>query len=55
MKATLESVGFTEVREFRPGESDDAVLQGIEGHGKVIGERWNQVETFVVEATKPAL
>lgn len=53
MKSAVESVGFEDVREFRPGESDDPVLRGIEGHGKVIGERWNMLETFVIEATKP--
>jgi predicted SAM-dependent methyltransferase len=52
MKSTLESVGFADVREFNPGESDDPALRGIEAHGSVISDRWNMLETFVVEATK---
>ena len=55
MKAALESVGFASVIQWSVGESDDPVLQGIEWHGTVIGEKWNALETFVVEAQKPAL
>jgi hypothetical protein len=55
MKAALESVGFASVIQRQVGESDDAALRGIEHHGAVIGERWNAMETFVVEARKPAI
>jgi hypothetical protein len=27
-------------------------LVGVEGHGKVIGEEFNRIETVVAEATK---
>ena len=55
MEATLESVGFVNVVRCAVGQSNDPVLQGIEWHGRVIGEKWNALETFVVEAQKPAL
>lgn len=55
LQATLESVGFVNVARCAVGQSNDPVLQGIEWHGRVIGEKWNALETFVVEAQKPAL
>ena len=54
MERVLAEIGFVDVKTCRPGESDDPVLRGIEGHGKIIGERWNLFETLVVEAVKPA-
>ena len=35
------------------GLSKDLNLRGLESHGKIIGERYNNLETFVVEGTKP--
>ncbi len=55
MEATLESVGFVNIVECAVGESNDPALRGIEWHGRVIGEKWNALETFVVEAQKPVV
>ena len=52
LQSALESAGFSSVTRCQPGESDDPVLRGIEMHGKAIGDQWNKLETFVVEATK---
>jgi SAM-dependent methyltransferase len=55
LSALLEGAGFREVIRCEPGESDDPVLRGIEAHGRTIGdEAVNRVETFVVEARRPA-
>jgi hypothetical protein len=37
----------------KPGESDDAALRALEGHGRVIGDALNRFETLVVEAVRP--
>jgi SAM-dependent methyltransferase len=49
---TLFYAGFGHVKAFAPGQSDDPELRGIEGHGKVIGDKFNCIETVVAEATK---
>lgn len=53
LKFLLEKVGFTDVRRFTPGQSQDKNLKGLESHGKSIGEEFNKLESFVVEAVKP--
>ena len=49
---SLFYAGFDDIRACRPGQSDYVALQGIEGHGKVIGDEFNEIETVVIEATK---
>lgn len=52
---TLSRAGFVDVRQYRPGESEIAALQGIEQHGINVGaEDINQYETMVLEARRPA-
>jgi predicted SAM-dependent methyltransferase len=49
--AKLSAIGFDPVHVVEPGESDHAVLRGLEQHG----EDWvNRAEAVCVEATKPA-
>jgi predicted SAM-dependent methyltransferase len=49
----LHSAGFNDVKSFRPGASDDPLLQGLEAHGKEIGsQEVNDFETIVVEGHK---
>jgi predicted SAM-dependent methyltransferase len=48
----LKSLGFVEIRSFLPGESDDPLLHGIEGHGRHVGDKINAFETMVLEATR---
>jgi predicted SAM-dependent methyltransferase len=51
----LTSEGFEDVREYKPGASDDPNLRGLEAHGTAVNnEEMNQFETFVLEARTPA-
>jgi predicted SAM-dependent methyltransferase len=50
--ATLFYAGFDIVRPALPGKSVHPELRGVEGHGKVIGNEFNEIETVVAEATK---
>jgi len=54
LSALLKSIGFTEVTERSPGQSDEAALRNIESHGREIGEEMNRMETMILEARKPA-
>jgi len=49
----LESVGFTDVEEWRPGESGTPALTGLERHGELIPKEFNELETIVLEARRP--
>jgi SAM-dependent methyltransferase len=53
MHEALLYAGFGEVHEREIGESAFEQLQGIEGHGKVIGDAFNSIESMVFEARKP--
>ncbi len=46
--------GFTDVTPCDVGESRHDSLRGIEQHGRDLGDEFNRLETFVLEATKPA-
>jgi predicted SAM-dependent methyltransferase len=52
--ACLFAAGFDEdkIRPFMVGDSTTKELCGVEGHGKVIGEHNNEIETIVMEAIK---
>ena len=51
LQLAMERTGFVNVISYRPGESDDENLRGIESHGKAIGdEDLNRFETMVLEA-----
>jgi predicted SAM-dependent methyltransferase len=53
LKNLLEYCGFTVSGFHKVGESPDAVFSGIEKHGKMITDTYNEYETMVVEAVKP--
>jgi len=53
LKSLLENVGFINIKRYAPGVSDDKNLQGIELHGRYIGDEFNKLESIVVEGTKP--
>ncbi len=55
MTATLRHAGFANVVECRPGQSDRLELVGVEGHGKVIGDRFNGIESICFEAATHAV
>jgi predicted SAM-dependent methyltransferase len=49
----LKKTGFEDIRYYPPGESDDVHLEGIEQHGKSIGnEDINKYETVIIEAKR---
>ena len=54
MRDTLYFAGFDDVRPCKPGESEDPGLRGIEGHGTVIGLKFNEIESCTHEARKSA-
>ncbi len=49
---SLFFAGFDKVEARIPGQSPIEELQTVEGHGKVISEYFNWIETTVAEATK---
>jgi predicted SAM-dependent methyltransferase len=56
MTAALETIGFTNVQQFSPGESDDPTLRGMETHGSCIdSEEFNLFESMVLQAQRPGL
>jgi len=52
MRDTLYFAGFDDVRSCPPGQSDDPILRGVEGHGAVIGDKFNLIESCTHEARK---
>jgi Methyltransferase domain len=52
MRDVLYFAGFDSVKQCEPGQSEDPVLRGVEGHGKVIGEKFNRIESCTHEARK---
>lgn len=54
LQNSLETAGFSMIKQCMPGHSDDQNLHDIEGHGKVIGNDFNQMETMVLEAKRVA-
>jgi len=55
LRGALEKAGFTDLKRYASGESDDPKLKGLEFHGKVVkNEAMNSFETMVIEARKPA-
>ncbi len=52
LSRALTSVGFRSIRTTPVGRSDDPALDGIDSHGKVVGEELNRYVTMVYEASK---
>lgn len=52
LEACLFYAGFEDIEGCEPGKSIHPDLVAVEGHGRVIGERFNWIETAVVEGTK---
>lgn len=50
LQALLFFAGFDRVTSCEIGCSSHPALKGVEGHGRVIGERMNRIETVVCEA-----
>ena len=41
------------MEQCQVGISRHGALRGVEGHGKVIGDKFNRIESMCFEATKP--
>ena len=52
LSEVLSHCGFTDITREKVYESRIPCFRGIEGHGKVIGDDINEIETLVVEAWK---
>jgi predicted SAM-dependent methyltransferase len=50
----MTEAGLAEVRRHDVGESDEPELRGLEMHGERIGEEWNQFQSLILEAVRPA-
>jgi predicted SAM-dependent methyltransferase len=53
LSALLTDVGFVDIARWKPGESHDVALRGLEAHGTIMGDALNRFETLVVEAVRP--
>ncbi len=51
LEASLAYVGFDAVKICDPGVSDHEALEGVEGHGRVISDAFNAIETVVCEGS----
>ena len=52
LKARMESVGFRDVKQFKPGESDDPALQHIEARASWRVADVNAYEAMIFEAVR---
>lgn len=52
LEALLFFAGFPKIEPWTPGKSLHPELVGVDGHGKVITEEYNEIESCVMEATK---
>jgi len=52
LAAAMQEAGFALATRVEPGRSEDPELDGIEWHGRVIGDGINRFETMVVEARR---
>jgi predicted SAM-dependent methyltransferase len=48
----LAQEGFRDITKCNVGESADSNLRALETHGKLIGDRFNKLESLVLEATR---
>ena len=52
LRARLEEAGFTDIKEYAPGESDDPGLRNVEVRAKLDIAKVNAYETFILEGIK---
>jgi SAM-dependent methyltransferase len=53
LRDLLQKAGFDPPKSMAAGIYADPVFQGVDGHGRVIGEDINAIEAFALEARKP--
>lgn len=49
--ASLTYAGFDKIAPYEPLASDHAALRGVDGHHRAIGEKFNEIESLVMEAS----
>jgi hypothetical protein len=49
----LQAVGFTAIRAMPGGTYGHPVFNGVDGHGRVVGEEINAIEAVAFENVKP--
>lgn len=49
----MEAAGFTQVRQYKSGESDDPALKGIEMRSRSNVSDIDRYETMVFEGVRP--
>lgn len=54
LTAALTRVGFTAIRRFPVGDTEDDDFATVDQHGNHISADWNDYQTLVLEADKPA-
>lgn len=54
LKKVFEDAGFTNVTRCQTSQSSDPELTNTESHHKVIGDEFNNLESLILEGTKPA-
>jgi SAM-dependent methyltransferase len=52
LEQTLSQLGFGHFQGFKPGQRKNEALRGLEQHGLSVPADINELETFVLEATK---
>ncbi len=52
LEATLFFVGFEDITRCEPNKSAYKELSNVDGHGKIIGEEFNWIESSIFEGTK---
>lgn len=52
LEATLFFAGFDRINQCLPGGSSHAELAGVDGHARVIGTKFNAIESIAFEAMK---
>jgi predicted SAM-dependent methyltransferase len=53
LAAMLQGAGFTDLKFMRASTYGDPTFDGVDGHGKIVGEDINGIEAFAIEARKP--
>jgi methyltransferase family protein len=53
LRSTMEAAGFTQIRQYKSGESDDPALKGIEVRSHSSVANIDRYETMVFEAVRP--
>jgi len=53
LRSTIEAAGFTQVRQYKSGESDDSALKGIEVRSHSNVAAIDRYETMVFEGLRP--